>query len=224
VQVNVACLRLFLRSSTGPNRAFEPQSLGRVRDPVRIAEGPTAIDAATQRRHFGFRLRLVDKLQPIGAGRRRHSIGASEAVEDKRIHQLCSARSEVRGVRSNSACGVAEYGADRPAGCALRSFLQRAAGSRGRDCARLGRAHQVCSAQSSKANSSRVSSQSRRILPISPGPIVSPAWMGTTVVRPPGCHMKWWRERVWMTEKPALSKAAATSFPVSARSLLMMQW
>ena len=68
VQVNVASLRLFLRSSTGPNRAFEPQSLGRVRDPVRIAEGPTAIDAATQRRHFGFRLRLVDKLQPIGGG------------------------------------------------------------------------------------------------------------------------------------------------------------
>ena len=68
VQVNLASLRLFLRSSTGPNRAFEPQSLGRVRDPVRIAEGPTAIDAATQRRHFGFRLRLVDKLQPIGGG------------------------------------------------------------------------------------------------------------------------------------------------------------
>ena len=68
VQVNVASLRLFLRSSTGPNRAFEPQSLGRVRDPVRIAEGPTVIDAATQRRHFGFRLRLVDKLQPIGGG------------------------------------------------------------------------------------------------------------------------------------------------------------
>src|SRR5271165_6794821 len=66
VQVNVACLRLFLRSSTGPNRALEPQSLGRVRDPVRIAEGPTPIDAATQRRHFGFRLRLVDKLQPSG--------------------------------------------------------------------------------------------------------------------------------------------------------------
>ena len=61
VQVKAASLRLFLRSSTGPNRAFEPQSLGRVRDPVRIAEGPTAIDAATQRRHFGFRLRLVDK-------------------------------------------------------------------------------------------------------------------------------------------------------------------
>src|SRR5271157_113317 len=39
-----------------------------VRDPVRIAEGPTAIDATTQRRHFGFRLRLVNKLQPIGGG------------------------------------------------------------------------------------------------------------------------------------------------------------
>ncbi len=39
--MNVASLRLFLRSSTGPNRAFEPQSLGRVRDPVGIAEGPT---------------------------------------------------------------------------------------------------------------------------------------------------------------------------------------
>ena len=68
VQVNGASLRLFLRSSTGPNRAFEPQSLGRVRDPVRIAEGTTATDAATQHRHFGFRLRLVDKLQPIGGG------------------------------------------------------------------------------------------------------------------------------------------------------------
>ncbi len=68
VQVNVASLRLFLRSSTGPSRAFEHQSLGRVRDPVRIAEGPTAMDAATQRRRFGFRLRLVDKLQPSGGG------------------------------------------------------------------------------------------------------------------------------------------------------------
>src|SRR5271157_3391114 len=37
----MASLRLFLRSSTESNRAFEPQSLGRVRDPVRIAEGPT---------------------------------------------------------------------------------------------------------------------------------------------------------------------------------------
>ncbi len=50
----------------GAESSIQPQSLVRVRDPVRIAEGPTAIDAATQRRHFGFRLRLVDKLQPIG--------------------------------------------------------------------------------------------------------------------------------------------------------------
>ncbi len=34
--VTVASLRLFLRPSTGPNRPFQPQSLGRVRDPVRI--------------------------------------------------------------------------------------------------------------------------------------------------------------------------------------------
>jgi len=46
VEVNAASLRLFLRSYTGPNRAFEPQSLGRVRDQVRIAAGPT--------RDFGF--------------------------------------------------------------------------------------------------------------------------------------------------------------------------
>src|SRR5208337_967687 len=69
VHVTESSLRLFPRSSTGPNRPFQPQSLGRVRDPVRIAEGPTAIDATTQRRHFGFRLRLVDKLQPIGGAR-----------------------------------------------------------------------------------------------------------------------------------------------------------
>src|SRR5271157_2979055 len=48
--------------------SIEPQSLGRVCDPVGIAAGPTAIDAAPQRLHFGFRLRLVDKLQPIGGG------------------------------------------------------------------------------------------------------------------------------------------------------------
>ena len=50
VQVNVASLRLFLRSSTRPNRAFQPQSLGRVRDPVRIAEGPGMVQNA---RHSG---------------------------------------------------------------------------------------------------------------------------------------------------------------------------
>ena len=54
VQVNGASLRLFLRSSTGPNRAFEPQSLGRVRDPVRIAEGP-AHDFGFSILDFGLR-------------------------------------------------------------------------------------------------------------------------------------------------------------------------
>ena len=43
-------------------------TLSFLRSGRRLAEGPTAIDAATQRRHFGFRLRLVDKLQPIGGG------------------------------------------------------------------------------------------------------------------------------------------------------------
>ena len=52
--ITAANLRFFLRSSTGPNGRFQPQSLGRVRDPVRIAEGPTAIDAARHRRHLGF--------------------------------------------------------------------------------------------------------------------------------------------------------------------------
>src|SRR5271165_1881374 len=88
VQVNVTGLRLFLRSSTGPNRAFEPRSLGRVRDPVRIAEGPTAIDASTQRRHFGFRLRLVDKLQSIGGG----ADGAKRKDGKRRVFALHTAQ------------------------------------------------------------------------------------------------------------------------------------
>jgi hypothetical protein len=78
--VTVASLRLFLRSSTGPDCRFQPQSLGRVRDPVRIAEGPTAIDATTQRRHFGFRLRLIDNLQPIGVGGRAVGVSVTTAL------------------------------------------------------------------------------------------------------------------------------------------------
>src|SRR5208337_3222341 len=98
VQVNEASLRLFLRSSTGPNRAFEPQSLGRVRDPASIAEGPTAIDAATHRRHFGFRLRLVDKLQPIGGARQ------SPRREDgkRRVFALHTAQTRPRSENGNS--------------------------------------------------------------------------------------------------------------------------
>jgi len=99
--VTVASLRLSLRPSTGPNRPFQPQSLGRVRDPVRIAEGPTAIDAATQRRHF--RLRLVDNLQPIGGawqrprredGKRRgfalHTAQTRPAPRFRSLHEVCT--------------------------------------------------------------------------------------------------------------------------------------
>ena len=101
--VTVASLRLFLRSSTGPNRRFQPQSLGRVRDPVRIAEGPTAIDAATQRRHFGFRLWLVDMLQPIGGARQRprredgkrrvfalHTAQTRPTPRFRSLHEVCT--------------------------------------------------------------------------------------------------------------------------------------
>src|SRR5208337_1025639 len=90
-------------SSTGPNRRFQPQSLGRVRDPVRIAEGPTAIDAATQRRHFGFRLRSVDNLQPIGGawqrprredGKRRvfalHTAQTRPTPRFRSLHEVCT--------------------------------------------------------------------------------------------------------------------------------------
>src|SRR5208282_4513095 len=100
--VTVASLRLFLRSSTGPSRRFQPQSLG-VRDPVRIAEGPTAIDAATQRRHFGFRLRWVDNLQPIGGawqrprredGKRRvfalHTAQTRPTPRFRSLHEVCT--------------------------------------------------------------------------------------------------------------------------------------
>ncbi len=103
IQVTVASLRLFLRSSTGPNRPFQPQSLGRVRGPVSIAEGPTAIDAATQHRHFGFRLRLVNKLQPIGGARQRprredgkrrvfalHTAQTRPTPRSRTLHKVCS--------------------------------------------------------------------------------------------------------------------------------------
>jgi hypothetical protein len=58
-----------LRNARSKQACFQGENPkpGIAGDPVRIAEGPTAIDAAAQRRHIGFRLRLVDKLQPIGA-------------------------------------------------------------------------------------------------------------------------------------------------------------
>src|SRR5271157_3057187 len=66
VQVNVASLRLFLRSCTGPNRAFEPQALGRVRDPVRIAEEPRAEPTAEVKRdsHHGAERSQSPNLDP----------------------------------------------------------------------------------------------------------------------------------------------------------------
>ena len=70
----------------GAEPCIPAQSLGRVRDPVRIAEGPTAIGAATQRRHFGFRLRLVDSA-PGGGGsdRAAHSLVLGN-VDGPRCH------------------------------------------------------------------------------------------------------------------------------------------
>src|SRR5271157_276564 len=64
IQVTVASLMIVSSVFHEAESSIQPQSLGRVCDPVGIAEGPTAIDAAKQRRHLGFRLRLVDKLQP----------------------------------------------------------------------------------------------------------------------------------------------------------------
>src|SRR5271157_3962478 len=103
IQATVTSLWLFLRSSTGPNRPFQPQSLGRVSDPVRVAEGPTAIDAATQRRHFGFRLRLVGSLQPIGGARQRprredgkrrvfalHTAQTRPTPRFRSLHEVCT--------------------------------------------------------------------------------------------------------------------------------------
>ena len=66
---------------------------------VGIAEGPTAIDAAPQRHHFGFRLRLVDKLQPIGGARQRPRLENGE----RRVSALHTA--QTRPAR-RSACST----------------------------------------------------------------------------------------------------------------------
>ena len=76
---------------------------GRVCDPVGIAEGPTAIDAATQCRHFGFRLRLVDNLKPSGGawqrprredGKRRvfalHTAQTRPTPRFRSLHEVCT--------------------------------------------------------------------------------------------------------------------------------------
>ncbi len=117
---------MFLRPSTGPNRRFQPQSLGRVRDPVRIAEGPTAIDAATQRRHFGFRLRLVDKLQPIGGASKGHvermgNAGSSRSTRRKLDQRHDSARSTKSSVADCANCTeVSRTRINQNAGPAMR--------------------------------------------------------------------------------------------------------
>jgi len=82
VQVNVASLRLFLRSSTGPNRAFDPQTLGRVRDRVRIAEGQT-YDFGFSILDFGLRTEATRVSLPEAPAR-----GEGFIVDSARGHPL----------------------------------------------------------------------------------------------------------------------------------------
>ena len=70
-------------------------------------------------------------------------------------------------------------------------------------------------------NWSRSRPQSRRILLINPGPIVSPACAATTVVRPSGCRRKWWLLRTRTTSRPPGSKPGSVplrSAPVTCCS------
>lgn len=70
-------------------------------------------------------------------------------------------------------------------------------------------------------SSSRPRSQSRRIFEIRPGPIVSPACTGTTVVRPSACRRKWWLPLVRTTSKPAFLSAATSSLPAMPGRMVM---
>src|SRR5271157_390534 len=116
VQVNVASLRLFLRSSTGPNRAFEPQSLGRVRDPVRIAEGPTD-DFGFSILDYGLRTEATRVSLPEAPAR-------GERGADGATHSLVPAK---RGWPPMSSLGMmlpppgkaADRKEDRHAGCRI---------------------------------------------------------------------------------------------------------
>ena len=63
------------------------------------------------------------------------------------------------------------------------------------------------------ANSSVSISASLSILLKSPGPIVSPACIGTTERRPSECCKKWWLPLIRKTLKPARRNAAMTSRP-----------
>ena len=51
IQVTVASLMIVSSVFHEAESSIQPQSLGRVCDPVGIAEGPTAIDAAPHRLH-----------------------------------------------------------------------------------------------------------------------------------------------------------------------------
>ena len=101
-------------------------------------------------------------------------------------------------------------------------LLQHAAGCRGRDGARFGRALHVCSEQQSEflagefAIAKDLAHQSR------PDRLTR---MDGNHRRPAGRMSHEVMARTGPDdEKPALSKTATTSLPVSARSLLMMQW
>src|SRR5271157_2066948 len=94
----VASLRLFLRSSTGPNRPFQPQSLGRVYDPVGIAEGRPRLtqqrNAATSASFCGW---LTICSQSVGRGKghveRMGNAGSSRSTRRKLDQRHDSARS-----------------------------------------------------------------------------------------------------------------------------------
>jgi len=53
------------RPATGPERRLQVKLLSRLFYPRPIAVGTAALNTAAHRRHFGFRLRLVDLLDPV---------------------------------------------------------------------------------------------------------------------------------------------------------------
>src|SRR5208283_1549041 len=116
IQATVASLMIVSSVFREAESSIQPQSLGRVCDPVGIAEGPTAIDAAPQRLHFGFCLRLIDKLQPIGGARQRprredgerrvfalHTAQTRPAPRFRLLHEVCT-----QGVRLHVANDLVE--------------------------------------------------------------------------------------------------------------------
>ena len=81
---------------------------------------------------------------------------------------------------------------------------------------KTGSTQSFCFRLRSRIKSSRFKSTSRIILANRPGPIVSPACSGTTVVRPSGCFIIQWLPRWRSIEKPCISSTPTTSFPSSA--------